>query len=121
MTIELATTGFGAISQALRIRYGKRILDQADALGVSPSHVTKVETGKIQPDQGYVDRLSSWLKLDLPERLALIKGLRRASVVDFAIERQRRKGPAIKLYRTIHTLSPSEIRSVPTLTEVQGE
>lgn len=121
MAADAIVTGFGTVSQALRVKYGKRIIDQAEALNVSPSYISNIETGQIQPDQGYVERISSWLHLDILEKLTLIKGLRRATVVDFDAEKRRRKGPTLKLYRQIHTLSPAEIRSVPTVTGANDE
>jgi len=112
MTHTSVVTGFGTIVQAIRVKHGKRILDQADALGVTPSYITQLETGEIGPDREYVEKLATWLKLDLPDQLTLIKGLRRANVVDLNAERRRRKGPEIKLFRRLHSMSPKEIRAI---------
>lgn len=105
-------TGFGTVAQEMRVKYGKRILDQAEALGVTPSYVTQLETGEIGPDRDYVEKLTKWLKLDIPEQLVLIKGLRHANVVDLSAERRRRKGPEIKLFRRLHSMTPKEIRAM---------
>ena len=81
---------------------------------MSPSLITQLETGQVIPDREYVDRLSKWLRLEIPDQLNLIKGLRRANVVDLNTERRRRKGPEIKLFRRVHTMSPKEIRAIAT-------
>lgn len=64
-------TEIGRFLRKLRIDYGEILYDMAKNLGVSTSFLSKVETGHKSPPLEWIDRISEFYDLDLPQRLEL--------------------------------------------------
>lgn len=58
-----AITPFGKLSRKLRKAKGLLLGDVSDAYGVSPSYVSQLETGKRRIPDGFVDKVSKFMKL----------------------------------------------------------
>lgn len=101
---------FGEISKSYRLAKGSRLFDQAEALNMKPSEISAYETGEKIPPQSYIDKLATWLALDFKQKAILLRSIR-SVVIDISIERKKREG-AMKLYRRIHKMKPSEIRGI---------
>jgi len=84
--------------------------DQAEALGAEPHEISAIETGKLPLPTQYSQKLSDWLQLNEHERIELLRRVE-GNVLPF-----RRhivggeKTNAMRLFRKISKMKPSEIR-----------
>jgi len=64
-------TEFGQFLRKLRIDCNELLKDMADKLGVTPSYLSAVETGKRNIPDGWIDKISQFYNLDIFEKEAL--------------------------------------------------
>jgi transcriptional regulator with XRE-family HTH domain len=61
-------TKFGMYLRKLRIDNGELLKDMADKLGVTPSYLSAIETGKRNIPGDWVDKIAALYNLDMIER-----------------------------------------------------
>ncbi|MCT7375217.1 hypothetical protein [Chelativorans salis] len=106
-------TVFGSTCRDIRMKTKKRMIDQAQEFGCSPSFISAVETGEKQVPEGYVKKFGDWLKLDLVTRKHLqLLADARTNVIRFVPVDKERAALARRLFRKINKMSPSEIRNL---------
>jgi hypothetical protein len=88
--------------------------DQADALGAQPYEISEIETGKTPIPPRYSQKMIEWLRLNDQEQRELLKRID-SNVVAFP--RQKAGGDktsAMRLFRKISKMNPTEIRNFGT-------
>jgi len=104
----VALSKFGMLARKLRIDRGLTMADQSDALEITPSDISRYETGQIAPDRNYIDTFAKWIGADFISH----QELRRSA---FATQNSSIAGNtgAARLYRKkMNTLTPVQIRSL---------
>lgn len=104
-----ALTVFGDRCRTLRVSRELTMGDQAEALKISASEISAIETGEKRPTADYIRQLSEWLELEQSTRADLISiAMRRDNVVPFPTG----KADGIKLFRKVGSLRPEQIREL---------
>lgn len=81
---------------------------QSIAMGISPSTISRIETGMEKATQDYADRFAKWIGADFFEHQEL-----RRSVATGKIKQQTRDVDCSRLYRRkLNTLTGEEIRQL---------
>jgi hypothetical protein len=106
-----ALTRFGQICRDIRIKHGKSMGDQAEALACEVHYISSIETGKVAPPPRYIEGLKSWLNLDHHEYLELMKR-GQGNVIPFPARHMGgNNSTSMRLFRKISRMDPTSIRS----------
>jgi hypothetical protein len=84
--------------------------DQADAFGAEPYEISAIETGKSPLPPQYSQKLVAWLRLNDQERIELFKKVESNVVAFRRVTASGDKTGAMRLFRRISKMKPSEIR-----------
>jgi hypothetical protein len=84
--------------------------DQADVFGAEPHEISAIETGKSSPPPHYSQKLINWLNLNEQEQRDLLRKAEGNVVVLSRSTAGGDKTNAMKLFRKISKMNPSEIR-----------
>lgn len=77
----------GTILNEARIVQGYSILELSEITGISPSHISRIETGKRNPSVKMLQKLAIELNLDLKELLTLAGLLDKAENAFFDLDK----------------------------------
>lgn len=103
-----ALSTFGKLARELRIRKGVTISAQASVLGITPSAISRIETGNEKPTLEYADKFAKWVEADLIEHQEL-----RRSAISGKQKTSDHKIDCSRLYRRkLNTLTGEEIREL---------
>ena len=106
-----ALTRFGQICRDIRIKHGKSMGDQAEALTCEVHHISSIETGKVAPSPQYIEKLKNWLNLDHHEYLDLMKRSQGNVIAFPARHAGGSNSRSMRLFRKISRMDPTHIRS----------
>lgn len=106
-------TPFAEVCRRIRRDKDKLMADQAEALDLSVSFISKLETGNKSIPEGYLDKFAGWLKLSKKEK----NELQDAADASVKIVKLRPKDPeqaklAMEFSRRFTTMSSEEIRKL---------
>jgi HTH-type transcriptional regulator, competence development regulator len=108
-----ALTEFGTECRRLRSDRGHLMMHQADALQVSSSFVSAVETGTKAIPAGYVEKVAGWLRLT-PAELTRLKDAANGSAKSVRIRTSdaARAKLVAELNASVEKLNPRQIREL---------
>lgn len=103
-----ALSAFGLLARDLRSKRGLTMAEQSDSMKISPSSISRIETGQENATLDYADKFAKWINADLFEHQEL-----RRSAISGKKNQQLRGSECSRLYRRkLNTLTGEEIRQL---------